>query len=220
MEYLKTANDWTHNYTKKSFKRYLKTRSTRSLAAILRTKRLDAGFFWLEFYPLVRDIFMAQHPEYTEKDFEILLQLHANQPFSVTDIEICTLKPKDYQGDWSKRTNPGIRTIRHFLSKHLKNGTFRIFKNHGAHSKTLYEFSPALNADMRRIYEHMLCLSKIRHQDELPSVVRTSKAHMRKIFKQNSYKDNFDNELDREIKTSNDQFSAKLRDIRAQTRKI
>lgn len=220
METVKTANDWTHNYTKKSFKRYLKTRSTRSLASILRTKRLDAGFFWLEFFPLVRDIFMAQHPEYSEKDFEILIQLHANQPFSVTDVEICTLKPKNYQGDWSNRTNPGARTVRHFLRKHLQNGDFRVFKNHNPYNKKLYEFSPGLNADIRRIYEQMLCLSKIRHQNDLPSVVRKSKAHMRKIFKQNSYKDKFEQELDREIKTSNDAFSAKLRDIRAKARNI
>lgn len=213
---IKTANDWTHTYTKKSFKRYLKDRSTRSLRAIFQTKRLDAGFFWLEFWPLVRDIFLAKHPEFTDRDLDILLQLHANQPFSKDDLFKMTIKPKDYKGDWSLKTHLGIRTGKTFLNKCLSKELFVVWKNHTQNNQTLYVFNTIFNSEFRSMYDEILCLTKIRNKEAkaLPSIVRKSKTHMRKILKQNSYKEKFEKELDRTIYSSDKKIKMKLRDAR------
>ena len=215
-----TANSPKHNYSH-PFKRYLKTRSTRSVEAIMRTKRLDAGFFWMEFSPLVRDIFLAKHPDISEKELDVLFQLHANQPFTVSDINFSTLKPKSFF-DFTRKTSLGERTVIKFLKKFIDMGVFRVFKMNGRYNKKLYEFTPDWNNEFKRMYEQMLCITKIRYNETrfVPSQVRKSKAHFKKILKQNAYKDKFDQELKREVQTSNKEFAVKLHDVRAQSRML
>lgn len=216
-----TANDNKHNYSR-SFKRYLKTRATRSLQAIFRTKRLDVGFFWMEFYPLIRDIFMVRHPYLTIKDFEALLQLHANQPFSIEDIYSCTLTHDFAKDDWDNKTSFGFRTQKKFLHKCFKHGLFQVFRNQSPYNKKLYEFSPYARTEFKRVYENILCLSKIRYEDPLfvPPKIKKSTAHYKKILKQNAYCDKFKQEASREFRTTDRQFAAKLSEVRAEARGI
>ncbi len=212
---IKTANDNTRNYSK-SFKRYLKTRSTRDLTAIFRTKRLDAGFFWLEFFPLVRDIFLTRHRQLTEKDFEVMLQLHANQPFTVDDVYDSTVKGKGWGEDWSKKTSYGIRATKGFLAKMENFGYVRVFKMNGRYNKKMYEFTPKTNTEFRRFYEHILCISKIRfnEKEHVPPEMKKSRAHYKKMIKQNFYRDCFSKELKRDIKTTNREITLKLKNAR------
>jgi len=221
MEEIKTANSPRHNYSK-SFKRYLKTRSTRSLLAIHRTKRLDAAFFWLEFYPLVRDIFLTKHQQFTEKEFEVMLQLHANQPFSIDDIYKCTAKGKQWGDDWTKKTSLGLRAAKGFLIKALSRKHFVLFKNNGRYNKKLYEFSPEMRTEFLRLYENMLCLSKIRTADPsfVPPIIKKSTVHYQKMLKQNFYKDCFDADIKTEVQTTNRDFALKLQIARAESRKM
>ena len=106
------------------------------------------------------------------------------------------------------------------MKTNMKLGRFRIFRTHGRYGKKLYEFTPELNGEFRGLYEKMLCLTKMRHQEAkyLPSKMRSSKTHMKKILKQNSYKDKFDQELEREIKTTDGSFAVKLQEVRADNR--
>ena len=221
MEDIKTANGSTYNYSK-TFKRYLKSRSTRSLRAIHRTKRLDAGFFWLEFYPLVRDIFLTKHQQFTEKDFEVMMQLHANQPFSIDDIYDSTVKGKPWAEDWTKKTSLGIRAAKGFLAKTLATGAIRVFKKNGRYNKKLYEFSPEMSSEFRRMYEYILCISKIRIYDTdfVPSSIRQSRSHLKKMLKQNAYKEKFETDLKSEIQTNNKEFAFKLHQVRIESKKM
>ena len=216
-----TANDNRHNYSK-SFKKYLRTRSRRSLEAIFRTKRLDVGFFWLEFFPLVKDIFLTRHEFLTLNDFDVIIQLHANQPFTVDDVYAATLTHDHRKDDWDNKTSLGLRRNRKFMKKLFAHELVRVFKKHGAHNKTLYEFTPYLNKELKRLYEQMLCLSKIRHEDPryLNNKIKKSKAHYKKILKQNAYYDKFKQELEREFKTEDRHFAVKLREVRAESREL
>lgn len=218
---IKTANTPTHNYSK-SFKRYLKSRSTRSLEAILQTKRLDAGFFWMDFYPLVRDLFMARHKEYSEKEYEVLLQIHASQPFTIDDIYSSLTRKTSWNDNWLVRTTLGFRAAKSFMQKSIDNGGFVLFKKNGRYNKKMYTFSTELNNEFRRMYEHMLCLSKIRLDDpnHVPPQVRKSKPHVKKILKQNKYKDAFEADLDKKLKTSDQEFSLTLQQVRAKARRL
>jgi len=221
MEHVITANNNKHNYSK-SFKKYLKTRSTRTLEAIYRTKRLDAGFFFLEFFPLVKDIFLTRHEYLNLNDFDVLLQLHANQPFTIDDVYACTLTHDHTKDDWDNKTSLGLRRQKKFMKKCFDHNLLRVFKNHSPHNPTLYEFTPYANNEFMRMYEQMLCLSKIRINDpnHVNKKIKKSRAHYKKILKQNKYYDKFKQEFDREIKTTNREFSIKLGEARAESRKL
>lgn len=218
---MKTANTPKHNYSK-AFKRYIKSKSTRSIEAIHQTKRLDAGFFWLDFYPLVRDIFMAKYKQYNEKEYEALLQLHASQPFSVDDVYSCIVRKTSWDDDWSIKTFLGVRTTKSFMDRAIQQNHMVLFKNNGRYNKKLYTLSTEMNNELRRMYEQMLCLSKIRldNPNHVPPIMKQSKVHVRKILKQNNYKEAFDADLDRKLQTSNDQFGLTLRKIRATSRML
>ena len=221
MSDIKTANTPKHNYGR-NIKKYIKTQSTKSLRAILRQKRLDAGFFFLEFYPLVRDIFIERHKFLTEQDFEILLQLHANQPFSVDDIDACLIRKSSYKHpvDWGKRASMGYRARVRYMKMCDANGVIRVFKMNGRANKKLYEFTPKFNSEFREIYENMLCLTKVRSADrtKVPEPLRKSIVHYKKMNKQNIYKDGLDADAEIEIKTSDNEFGIKLRDARRKSR--
>lgn len=218
---VKTANTPNHNLGR-NIKKYIKTKSTRSLRSILRQKRLDAGFFFLEFYPLERDLFLERHKFLTESDFEILLQLHANQPFSKDDVSACLWRKPSHKHpiDWSVKTAMGTRARTSFLELCKANDVVRVFKMNGRANKKLYEFTPKYNSEFRKIYEHILCLSKIRSADrtETPEAINYSIPHRKKMNKQNIYKDGLDAEPDMEIKTSDNEFSIKLSEARRQSR--
>jgi hypothetical protein len=217
---LVTANSNKHNYSKR-FKRYLKTRSTRSVRAILRTQRLDAAFFWMEFYPLVRDMWLRQNPQFTFREFEVLLQLHANQPFTIDDIYASTTMKRDVlQDDWDKKTSPGVRMAKDFIKRCVVFKLIRIRLNRGRYNKIMYELTPNAATDFRRIYEYMLCITKIPTTDTsiVDPIMKRSTAHYKKMIKQNTLKDAFDCELEREIKTTNQDFSIKLRRARIESR--
>lgn len=212
MKSIETANDHTHRYSKK-FDRYLKVKSTRSLEAIVRTKRLDAGFFWMEFMPLVRDIFLAEHPEFNEKQLDVLLQLHANQPFCQEDIYKCTAAKIGSGIHLDKKTTLGRRAAKDLMDKCIEHGYFKLFKQNGRYNKKLYYFSYKLGGDIKRMYEQMLCLSQI-EIESVPKEIRNSIVHYRKMVKQNSYKKKFEEEKNREIFTSDRDFSIKLKQAR------
>ena len=168
----------------------------------------------------MRDIFLTAHPDITEREFEVLLQLHANQPFSIDDVHYATAKKKDWNDDYTNKTGLGIRLVKKFMRKMLRRGSFTIFKKNGPHNKKLYLLSSTLNTELRRMYEYMLCLSKIRINDPsyTPQVLKNSPVHYRKMLKQNRYKDAFDAELKRKIETTDGEFNLTLQQVRAETR--
>jgi hypothetical protein len=216
---IKTNNDSKHNYSK-NFKKYLKTNSTRTLEAIYRTKRLDAGFFWMEFYPLVRDIFFAKHNDVLyERDFELLWQLHANQPFTIDDIMWNIIPKRINDEKWHEKTSYGIRATKDFIQRCLFHKIIELKKKNGRYNKKQYELTYEMKSEFRRMYEQMLCISKIRLADT-PEKIRKSKPHYKKILKQNTYKDAFDSELNREIETSDGEFAIKIQQARALSRKF
>jgi hypothetical protein len=193
---IKTANTSRHNFDK-NFNRYVRNKSKRSLNAILRTKRLDAGFFFLEFYPMLRDFFIDTH-NVNERDFEIILQLHANQPFSIDDVYECTTRPYQLLRNipWASKfkLNMGRRAAMGLLSDLGARGIIETFKNHGRCGKKLYVISPNWSSDIRSFYENLLCLRKVRTIDnkEFPTDAKKSPSHYRKALRQNIYKDAFD----------------------------
>lgn len=216
-EKIKTANDHTHNYSKK-FDRYLKTKSTRSLDAITRTKRLDLGFFWMEFYPLVRDIFLAKHPYFTERHLDVILQLHASQPFCMEDTYKC-LAPKIHNGlRLSGPSRLGKRSVKKLFELFFKHKFIKVFKNNGRYNKKLYIFTPDMNNEIRKMYDNMLCLTKI-NSSEVPKELRDKQEYIRKIAKQNVFKERLTQEGEREIETSDRSFSIRLKDARIDARR-
>lgn len=220
MKKIKTANSKNHNY-KKNFNKYLRTTSTRSIRAIMRTKRLDAGFFPLEFYPALRDLFLDTHRIISEKDFEILLQLFSNQPFSVEDVYDCTMRKRKYDNiDWESRFNLGRRAGKEFLDRLSSQKIITLYKKHGRYNKDLYNFSTKYNSDLRAFYENMYCVRKVRmtSNEEFPTAAKKSIPHYKKMLKQNNYKDAFDNDFDTELKTDDNSFRLKLHEARAKSR--
>jgi hypothetical protein len=213
MTELKTANSTKHNYNK-NFKRYLKTKSTRSVKAILRTQRLDAAFFWLDFYPLVRDMWLRKNKEFTATEFDILLQLHANQPFTILDINTCTITKRDiHNDDWHLKTKFSTKSARRFIVKCKELKIFKIRANKGRYNRNIYEFTVSANNTFRRLYEYMLCTIKIptTDKDVVDPIIKKSNTHYKKMIKQNALADAFNCELERDIKTTNLEFSIKLK---------
>jgi hypothetical protein len=217
MEEVVTPNDGRHNYSKR-FKRYLRTTSTKSIRAILRRSRLDAGFFFLSFYPLVRDLWLRQHMQFNNKEFEVLIQLHERQQFTIDDVYDCTVTKKDIiNDDWDKKTSLGERMAIDFIRRCIVSKMIRIWKKGGRYNKTIYEFTPNTANEFRRLYDQMLCLTKISTTDKtvVDPVVKKSKAHYKKMIKQNLFKDAFDCELERDLNTSDKEFSVKLKTLLA-----
>jgi hypothetical protein len=221
-KFVKTANTRRHYYSK-SFDKYLIARSSRNLRAILRAKRLEVGYFFLEFYPLVRDLFLMSHRMIDEREFEVLMQLHANQPFSIDDIRGATIKKKDFYGDvvdWSKKTSLGHRAAKDFLGRCKAHGIFKVFKENGRYNKKLWVLSEQWQNDFRRLYDNMLCLSDIRMDNHavVHPEVRKSIPHRKKIMKQNNYRAKLPNEFERELKTTNGEFAILLGQARSEHR--
>jgi len=167
----------------------------------------------MEFWPLVRDIFLASHPELNEKKLDVLLQLHANQPFCVEDLHKCTASKISNGIKFESKTVMGRRAARDLMKQCIDHGYIKLFKQNGRYNKKLYYFSHRLGNDIRRMYEQMLCLQKI-EIESTPKKIKNSEVHYKKMIKQNAYKRKFDHESGREIFTSDREFSIKLKQAR------
>src|SRR5690606_4282303 len=116
----------------------------------------------------------------------------------------------------------GIRAAKGFLAKTLATGDIRVFKNNGRYNKKLYEFSPEMSSEFRRMYEYILCISKIRIYDNdfVPASIRQSRSHLKKMLKQNAYKEKFETDLKAEIQTNDKEFGFKLHQVRIESKKM
>lgn len=214
---MKTANTKKHNYTR-AINRYSATHSKRTKRAVLRTKRFDAGFFFLDFFFLCRDIILESNEFMTEYDLEVVTQLHANQPFSKDDVMDCIVSKRSYNRPikWAKKTSYGVRATNKFMDIMIRHGVIYEFKTHGRNNKKLFVLTNRWEGIMKTMYENMLCITKIQPEDNrsFPYAMRKSKSHLKKALKQNFLKDGFDKEIENPSRFSNKEFSRLLMKLR------
>lgn len=217
MKKIKTANSQKHNFTK-NVNRYASTHSKRTKRSVYRTRRFDAGFFFLDFFFLCKDVLLEMNKFLTSSDLEVIMQLHANQPFSRADISDCIISKNSYEGevDWSKRTSYGYRAVRKFVEVMKKEGVIKEFRKNGRHNSQLFVLTNTWESKMLSMYENMLCITKMPPEDNryFPNAMRKSRAHLKKVLKQNFLKEGFDAEIESPDKFSNKEFSRLLMVLR------
>lgn len=208
------------NYTtSKAFGQRISTSFYNSLRAMRQTKFLDLGFFWLDFLPLARDIFLYNHPGLCTIDFDTIMQLHASQPFTAYDItqlihtENIVSRRVTYRSVAS-RAGTSKQTFQKKISKYEKLGiieTHVMIKSGGR--KKLYVLTKSANSEVQRIYKYMLCVMKLKIQD-LPPQIRKNKTHIRKVLKQNLYYSAFKEEEDIELRMKGKKQVPTMKELR------
>lgn len=192
-----------------AFRARVSIRSTQNLKAMRQTRFIELGFFWLDFFPLVRDIFIFKYEGLDVKDFEILMQLHSIQPFSHKDVDFLIrthdpvrVRPPKFvysMGHMHRRTfNPK-------MNFYIELGILEKYKltmNEGSGRKfNAYVFTKQANEDMKALYKQMVCSQKI-DIGTVPEKVAEEKRHFRKILRQNAMCDAFKEEEDRLMETT------------------
>lgn len=179
----------------------IKRSKQRSVKAINRTKLLDIGFFWMEFYPISRALFLDKYRFITGAQFEMIMQLHAIQPFGLFDFkEMLTYSslrhPNSHRSGIPNTYGIGPASFKLLFKKLRTHKVIEVVDNNSGWGKREYSdktdtkhklfcFTKEFDQDITDIYLYMLCLKAI--PTNVSEDLKSIKSIYRKILKQRKY---------------------------------